>query len=233
MVFGFFGGLWLGGGGGIGGGNVGGERLGVAEGLEFRGEVIKEVFGVDRGGEATRVASDGVDAIGSEGNGLDGACFGRGGSVEVIGSEWGDVDEIIFANAEPVLVLDEIKADEPSDWFEGSFAFEDIYGEGGVVGEEDLFAATKEFGAIRLGGADATGNWEATVFKDGEIFSGEIDKNVLAVDGEIAFEQALFVGMPEARRLIHVGGFPTGVVVALPMGEGNLPAAWPGFAVGK
>ena len=233
MVFGFFGGLWLGGGGGIGGGNDGGERLGVAEGLEFRGEVIKEVFGVDRGGEAARVASDGVDAIGSEGNGLDGAGFGRGGSVEVIGSEWGDVDEIIFANAEPVLVLDEIKADEPSDWFEGSFAFEDIYGEGGVVREEDLFAATKEFGAIWLGGADATGNWEATVFKDGEIFSGEIDKNVLAVDGEIAFEEALFVGMPEARRLIHVGGFPTGVMVALPMGKGNLPAAWPGFALGK
>ena len=217
----------------LGGGIDRHQRPRVAGGLKFRRNNIENVPRIHRRVEAAGIAALRIHAVGRGLDGLDFRGVGRFRGSSHVGAARADVDEIVLAHADPVFVVHHVRADEPGHRLEGRLAFEKIDRERRIIGNKRLLAASEKLGTVRHRRAHAARHGQPAVLEHGEIFRRHVRENILAEDRHVAFQNALLVRMPHARRLVHVGRLAARVVVARPVRKGELPAVRPRLAVGQ
>src|SRR2546428_2652029 len=114
---------------------------------------------------------------------------------------------------------------------ENGFALEQINGQRDIVLHKKLLALAEKFRAVRSRRAYRTGRGYTPRLESRLRARGEVEKNILADNGDVAFEDALLVRMPEQGFGSFVGCLDCAAGVASPGHKANPPAV--GFGPGE
>ena len=117
------------------------------------------------------------------------------------------IERVILLYGDVVVVRDKEEPQRPNDRLERSLAFEKVDADREIVREENLLASAEKFRAIRSRRAHTARCRKPSRLELEKIVERQVQENVLADNGRVAFELALQIRMPEAQRAGLIGRF--------------------------